>query len=60
MEEYSEEELTQALRAVDSISHNVKRPGKNSRRGRPTTRCLKHRLDAMYILKALMARELEN
>jgi len=59
MEAYTRQELTEALRAVDSIIHKCEKAQEKFPQGNSHHTLLKNRLKAMYISKALLERELE-
>ena len=54
MDKYSKEELTEALRAVDSVIHKCEKAQEKFPDGTSHHTLLKNRLKAMYISKALI------
>jgi len=59
MKAYTQQELTEALQAVDSIIHKCEKAQEKFPQGDPHHTLLKNRLKAMYISKVLLERELE-
>lgn len=57
---YTKEELTEALRAIDSIIHKCEKAQEKFPEGNSHHTLLKNRLKAMYISKALIADALAN
>lgn len=60
MEKYTEEELTQALRAVASVIHKCEKVQEKFPGGTSHHTLLKNRLKAMYIAKALIEEALSS
>jgi len=54
MEQYTREELTEALRAIDSVIHKCEKAQEKFPGGTPHHTLLRNRLKAMYISKALI------
>jgi len=59
MEGYTQQELTEALRAVNSIIHKCEKAQEKFPQGNSHHTLLKNRLKAMYISRSLLERELE-
>ncbi len=59
MEAYTKEELTQALTAVESIIRKCEAAQRRFPEGTSHHTLLKRRLNAMYLSRALICRELE-
>jgi hypothetical protein len=59
MNKYTKEELTEALRAVDSIIHKCEAAQEKFPEGNSHHTLLKNRLKAMYISKVLIEAELK-
>ncbi len=60
MDQFSREELTEALRAVASVIHKCEKAREKFPEGNPHHTLLKNRLKAMYISKALIENALES
>lgn len=60
MAKYTQEELNEALRAINSIIHKCKKAQENFPEGKSQHTLLKNRLKAMEISKALITEELTN
>ena len=58
MEKYTTEELTEALRAINSIIHKCEKAQEKFPEGKSQHTLLKNRLKAMYISKALITEAL--
>lgn len=58
MKHYTEKELTDALRAIDSIIHKCEKAQDKFPEGKAQHTLLRNRLKAMYISKALITEEL--
>jgi len=58
MEEYTKDELAEALRAIDSIIHKCEKAQEKFPDGNSHHTLLKNRLKAMYISKALIEKTL--
>lgn len=58
MEDYTTEELTEALRAINSIIHKCEKAQKKFPEGNSPHTLLRNRLKAMYISKALITETL--
>lgn len=58
MEEYTREELSEALRAIQSVIGKCEKMRGKFKEGSSHYSLLKNRLNAMYIAKALIEREM--
>lgn len=59
MDQYTKEELTEALRAVSSVIHKCEKAQEKFPEGNTHHTLLRNRLKAMYISKALIEEALE-
>lgn len=60
MEKYTWQELTEALRAVDSVIHKCEKAQEKFPEGNAHHSLLRNRLKAMYISKALIEEALKS
>lgn len=60
MPEYTPDELTDALRAVNSIIHKCEKAQQKFPEGNSHHTLLRNRLQAMYVSKALIAEKLSD
>lgn len=60
MEKYTRQELTEALRAVDSVIHKCEKAQEKFPEGNAHHSLLRNRLKAMYISKALIEEALKS
>ncbi len=59
MNTYTQEELSEALRAIDSIIHKCEKAQEKFTEGIPQHTLLRRRLKAMYISQALIKETIE-
>lgn len=60
MEKYTRQELTEALRAIDSVIHKCEKAQEKFPEGNAHHSLLRNRLKAMYISKALIEEALKS